>query len=230
MPNGYARPELLVETDWLEHHLSDPGIRIVDCDERPAYARAHIPGAVALPNNRLKRADNSALVMTPSEFREIMEAAGIGDATRVICYDANNALNAARLWWTLRYFGHANAAVLNGGWNRWLAEGRRITMEPSSYARGAFTPKEDASVLATVDQVKERLGKRGVTFWDIRNRSEYEGTNARGNRRTGHIQGACHLEWTDLMDQSTGMVKPAAEARRLLAERGINPEAEVVTY
>src|SRR5690606_10596867 len=125
-PMEYARPQLLAEPDWLAQHLDDPKVRVIDCATLEAYRRAHIPGAVQLPvhfyikDDGPPGADHGTFVMSPAAFEELMAKLGVSADTTVVTYDDNNALVASRLWWVLKYYGHTNAKVLNGGWHRWL--------------------------------------------------------------------------------------------------------------
>ncbi len=140
---GYARPELLAETEWLAEHLGDANLRIVDCDSPDAYNRAHIPGAVNVGTNPNVKGEDGASthVMPPDEVAEFMSGLGIGDDTLVVTYDGRNSVGSARLWWVLNYYGHTNVKVLNGGWCKWLAEGRPVTDRGSSVERASFTPR-----------------------------------------------------------------------------------------
>ena len=129
----YARPELLAEPDWLAEHADDPQVRIIDCATLEAYRRAHVPGAVHLPvhyyiKEQGEREGGAGMyVMPPDEFAALMGSLGVDADTTVVTYDDNNALVASRLWWALNYYGHTKAKVLNGGWHRWLTEGRPVT-------------------------------------------------------------------------------------------------------
>ncbi len=137
---GYARPEMLVTTDWLAAHLQDKDICIVDCDNRDAYRRAHIPGAITFRGHQyLKEKEGALHIMGPEQFAEAMGAMGIGDDTPVIAYDSFSGLYAARFWWALNYYGHAQVKVMNGGWDKWLAEGRPVTMAEPRPAKATFT-------------------------------------------------------------------------------------------
>ena len=234
----YAFPEFLADTEWLAEHLYDDNLRIVDTDEMPAYFRAHIPGAVHIPvHHYLKdpsvmgQADYGIHVMTPQQMAELMGSLGIGDGTQVVAYDHSRSLYAARFWWVLRYYGHQAVKVLNGGWKKWLAEGRPITVErPKVTNHSRFTPRPDASLMVTTEELKGLYDKDGVVVWDVRNEGEFTGKSARGNRRAGHIPGAVHLEWLEMMDEETHMVKPAAELRSLLTSKGITPEKVVLAH
>jgi thiosulfate/3-mercaptopyruvate sulfurtransferase len=229
---GYVRPELLAEPDWLWEHRDDPKVRIIDCATLETYRRAHIPGAVGLPTHiYIKNPDDDAFVMTPEQFKDLMENLGVSDDTTVVTYDDNNALVATRLWWVLNYYGHTNAKVLNGGWHRWLTEGRPATFHQTHAERGSFTPRPNEQIICRVDDLMARVGKADVGILDVRTDEEWLGTNSRGNKRAGHVPGAVHLEWLNFVTRDDNRVfKSADELRALLREVGISPEQEVVTY
>ncbi|MBI3953945.1 MAG: sulfurtransferase [Chloroflexi bacterium] len=234
----YAHPELLCSTAWLAEHLNDPSLRIIDCGMPDAYARAHIPGAVGLPHPYLK-GDQSLFVMPPQQFEELMAARGVANDSPVVLYDDNASLYAARVWWVCDHFGHRNVRVLNGGFNKWLHEGRPLTSQVPRPARSQFRATLNDTLLCTLDGVRAGLddpstgsGQAPATVvWDVRSREEWTGENDRGNKRRGHVPGAVHLEWRELMEgPPERQFKPAAELRRMLAARGITPAKRVVTY
>lgn len=229
---GYAHPELLAETDWLAEHLSDRNIRIVDCDLPDAYLRAHIPGAVNMGENHyVKDLDNSVYVMPPDKTAEFMGKLGIGDDTLVVAYEGHSSPWAARLWWVLNYYGHTNVKVLNGGVRKWMAEGRPVTAVVPSVEPRIFTPKVNPSLMITGERLKSAIGREGTVIWDVRSLEEHAGENTRGNKYSGHVPGAVHLEWIDMVEaDGTGAFKPAEEIRGMLEEKGITPEKQVYTY
>ena len=226
----YAAPELLVDTGWLAGHLDDPNVRIVDMDLPPGYAKGHLPNTVGIPNQSIK-GEGSKLVMGPDEFKQVMESLGIGDDTLVIAYDSNKSLNASRLWWVLNYYGHTNVRVLNGGWWKWLAEGRPVSVGPGRTLESVmFSPEAHPDVLSTVDTLKAVHDRPNVIVWDTRSLAEYTGDNDRGNARKGHIPGAHHLEWQDLINPDDHTFKPATEMRAMLGAAGITPDKPIHTY
>ncbi|MCC6382255.1 MAG: sulfurtransferase [Dehalococcoidia bacterium] len=233
----YARPELLAEPEWLADHAGDPDVRLIDCAVLEAYRRAHIPTAVHLPVHYYIKEDDPAgsdhglLVMPPARFEELMGQLGVGPETTVVTYDDNNALVAARLWWVLNYYGHTRAKVLNGGWHRWLTEGRPVTFHGHHAARTTFTARPDASLYATLDLLAEKHQSADCQVLDVRSDEEWAGTNDRGNRRAGHVPGARHLEWLRFVtrdDRRTFL--PADDLQHLLEEAGVSGERPVITY
>ncbi len=230
----YFRPELLVDTKWLEEHLSDPKVRIVDMGSHEGYLRAHVPGAVHPGPDRanyLKDSKDPLHVMPAAEFSALMRSWGIGDDSTVVAYDADGGHNAARLWWALRYYGSNNGKLLNGGWNNWMAESRPLTMDIPKHAPSTFTARPQANLIARIADVKRLAGTGEATLLDVRARGEYEGTEARGNRRTGHISGAVHMEWREAVQKdSPKRFRPAAELSKILEATGARKDKPVVTY
>jgi len=226
---GYSRPELLVEGAWLQAHLEDANLRVVDCDVRDAYRRAHIHGAVGVQDNYLKNPDDRRFVMTAAQFAATMSAMGIGDDTDVVAYDAGS-VTAGRLWWCLNYYGHTRVRVLDGGWNLWLKEGRPITMAEPKVRPATFTPRVDDSLLAAGDYVLAALQRPDVVILDVRSDGEWDGTNTRGNQRAGHIPGAVHIEWVNnLTPDDARCFKSADDLRAMFVAAGVTPDKEVIT-
>ena len=226
---GYSRPELLVEGAWLQAHLEDANLRVVDCDVRDAYRRAHIHGAVGVQDNYFKNPDDRRFLMTAAQFAATMSAMGIGDDTDVVAYDAGS-VTAGRLWWCLNYYGHTRVRVLDGGWNLWLKEGRPITMAEPKVRPATFTPRVDDSLLAAGDYVLAALQRPDVVILDVRSDGEWDGTNTRGNQRAGHIPGAVHIEWVNnLTPDDARCFKSADDLRAMFAAAGVTPDKEVIT-
>ena len=161
----------LVSTQWLAEHLDDPGVRVVDCrwylrpfDMRNGddeYAKAHIPGAVhARWDTDLADPERPDLWMLagPDRFADAMASRGIGDDTFVVTYDDQHVTVAARVWWALRTYGHTGVAVLDGGINKWQAEGRPTTSAVPSYPRARFTPRFNPDLYATHQQMRAAVG------------------------------------------------------------------------
>ena len=235
---NYANPEILVEGQWLESHLDDPNIRIVDCDMFDSYQRAHIRGAVGIKVHHYikhpKYPENSAdypWVAEPEVVKQLFEDMGISDETTVVSYDSNGSLWAARFWWVLNYYGHTNAKVLNGGWKKWFSEGRPTSIDPPASVEATFTPQVNSDLICMLDYGKSRIGNEDIIFLDVRSDGEWDGTNSRGNERSGRVPGAIHLEWTNFISRdSHHTIKKADELNEILRTAGVTPEKEIVTY
>ena len=182
---AWREPQALIETGALEASLGDPALRILDCttwlkpaepgDDAPyrvvpgraEYDAGHIPGAVFLdiqgtisdPETRLK-----FMAPAPGRFADAMGALGIGDGTRVVLYAAGSIMWATRVWWMLRAFGFEHAAVLDGGWEKWKAEGRPVSAEPGRYPPARFTAALRPGRFVDSAYVQSRLDDAGAVM------------------------------------------------------------------
>ncbi|MDH4066172.1 MAG: rhodanese-like domain-containing protein, partial [Acidobacteriota bacterium] len=198
---GYARPELLVETAWLATHTTDPDLRIVDLRPR-GYDEGHIPEAVWLDNNWIRNpAAPPDFLPTPSEFEALMTTLGVGPSTRVVAYDERGGIYAARLWWVLTYYGHADVALLNGGWTAWTLERRATSTEtPTPTAPAPFRVKPSLTGHATAADVLAAINKPGVKIVDARTQAEIDGTDLRRIKRGGFIESSVPVYWEDTLE------------------------------
>jgi thiosulfate/3-mercaptopyruvate sulfurtransferase len=240
----------LVTTDWLEAHLDDPNIRVVDIRgyvttrlESPGvevatyrgapeeYGAGHIPGAVFVNwTTDIVDPDDPApaQVAGPERFARAMMARGIGDESHVVVYDHMGGQFATRLWWALTYYGHDAVSVLDGGWNRWVEEGRPVSVEGPHNQVATFTPRVRPEWRATAEEVLARKDEPGTLLIDARDPGQFTGARRRGPRG-GHIPGAINLP-RELFFAEGGGFRTPEEIRRELTERGVTPERPVVAY
>ncbi len=238
----YAKTDLLASPEWLYEHKGAPELVIVDCPmAEGSYSRAHIPGALQLPVHPYIKAKDPAGSITrrlqgPDEFKELMSELGIGRGTSVVLYDDRGSVFATRLWWMLRYYGHKNARVLNGGWQGWVTSGYPVSFETSkaSDTVAKFIPSTNRDRLATLVEITGHYHAQDWKVLDVRSHDEYVGKDDRGNKRAGHIPGAIHMEWTRFLENSNDTegvrrFRSADEIQELLGEYGINKNQTVVT-
>ena len=227
---SYARPELLVDTAWLAQHLNDGNLRIVDLRPR-GYADGHVPQAVWLDNNWIRNPKAPPTFLpTPREFEALMSKLGISNATRVIAYDDRAGIYAARLWWILNYYGHANVALLDGGWTKWAAEQRPANAAVPAFAAATFTVTPGTVKVATADDVKAAINNPKVKLLDARTQAEIDGKDLRNIKRGGYIESSIPLYWEDTLDPAAKTFKPAAEIARLYRDKGITAGDNVTVY
>jgi thiosulfate/3-mercaptopyruvate sulfurtransferase len=227
---SFARPELLVTSEWLAAHLNDSNVRIVDLRPR-GYGDGHIPGAVWLDNNRIRIADRPPTFLpTPAEFEALMAQLGISNDTRVIAYDERGGIYATRLWWILNHYGHANVALLDGGWVKWTLDQRPTSAAEPAVAPATFRVRPGTVKVATADDVRASMNKPGVKLIDARTQAEIEGKDLRNIKRGGYIESSTPVYWEDTLDPATKTFKSAAEIQKLYRDKGIQPSDEVITY
>lgn len=237
----YPNPKILAETDWLAEHIGDPGLVVIDCDEFPAYMRLHIEGAIGLRTHHyLKEEGDSASgpgigthVMDADRFAQTMSRHGIGNDTQVVAYDNMGSLYAARLWWTLDYFGHSKCRVLSGGFRKWFEEGRPVSMEMQRIQSAKFEVKQvHEEVCARLDDVKAAIDSGDAVIWDVRAPTEHSGEDPRANKHGGHIPGARNIEWLELQEPPvrSGLLLPPDEIQAKLDEIGITKDKRVITH
>src|SRR5437868_5958139 len=206
---SYVHPEQLVETDWVAAHAADPNVRIVDM-RRTGYAEGHVPGAVYLAPDAIREAnDPPTFLPSVSHFEDMMGKLGVADATRVIVYDERGGIYAARLWWILNYFGHANVALMNGGWPKWTAEKRATTTNMPAISAGHFSARPQPRWVATASDVVGSIDKAGVKIVDARTEGEIEGKDLRNIKRGGFIPSSVPVYWEDLLDAQQRTFKSA---------------------
>ena len=239
--DGYARPDLLAEPDWLWQHRNDPMVRIVDCGDPAGYARAHIPGAVSLlteqapgsaPGQWLKDAADPLHVMQPAAFADLAERLGISDGTTVVAYDDYNGSFATRLWWVLTYYGHADVRVLNGGWQRWVDEARPVAFRETEPERGRFTPRPNEDMRVRLAELRERHADPAVRVVNALWPELYTGANNPfGNKRAGHLPGSVNLPIERFFaGEEVPRLKPAPELRAALAEAGLSADKDTIVH
>ena len=235
------RLEPLVEPAWLERHLGDPDLRIVDVswylpqsgrDARREYAEAHLPGALFLDLSS-DLADPEApvrnTVAPPDRLAWAFSQAGIGNAHRVVSYDRLGGYSAGRLWWILRLVGHDAVALLDGGFTRWIAEGRPVTAEVPRLAPATFHARPDRRWIRTRDDVLRILRSGNATLVDAREEDRFRGEGREPARRKGHIPGARNVPWSTNLREDPPVFRSREELRRIYEKAGVRFDRPVVT-
>lgn len=236
--DGYAHPEVLVGTDWVAQHLNDNGIRLVEMDvDTTAYPSGHIPTAVGW-NWQLDTQDSLRRNLpNPAAFAALMSRSGIANDTTVILYGDKNNWFATYAFWLLKYYGHPDVRLMNGGRKKWVAENRPLTtatpdITPTTY-KVAVT---DTSVRALRDLVLARLNQPGTALVDVRAAKEFSGELAapehlphEGAQRGGHIPGAVNISWGQTV-QPDGAFKSAQALQQLYYSHNVTPAKEVIVY
>lgn len=244
-------PDDLVSVEWLEAHLGDTRVRIIDIrgyvktedlgggrqkgtyvGAPEEYAQGHIPGAVFVDWTRdiVDRGGTvKAQIAPPEQFKAVMEARGVGDDTAVVAVDHAGGHLATRLWWALRYYGHEDVAVLDGGYASWEKAGLPMTAEPAEVDTNVdFTPTIRGGLRSDVDDVLQQMRTRSRQIVDARDEATYRGETQRG-RRGGHIPGALNLPAKMLVDNRNCWKSPE-EIREIARNAGVDASQPVTAY
>lgn len=245
---AYPNAALLVDVDWLDAHLEDDGLRVIDIRSSDAYAAGHMPGSVNIPVAQIASTiDNIPLEFDSDGVQQALNAAGLTPETSVVLVDNLGMMDAARMFWTLEYVGHSDVQILNGGWNAWIAADGATTIAVPAVPASTYPLALDDSKLVTAQEVLDRLDMPDVTIVDARSPQEYTGEVALA-QRGGHIPGAVNLVWLDaltggdvtftinsdwreqLQDEDVELFRDAAALQTLLNEHNIAPDDEIIVY
>ncbi len=234
----YAHPESLVSTEWVAEHGNDANVRLVEVDvDTSAYEQGHIAGAAGWNwQSQLQQSVRRDLA-SREEIAQLLGNSGIGNDTTVILYGDNNNWFASWAFWQLKYYGHRDVRIMNGGRVKWEAEGRPMTTEVPSFASSTYTASEgDQSIRAYRDEVLAKVNAGSVALVDVRSPAEFSGellapanVPQEGSQRGGHIPGAANIPWGQAVAED-GTFKSVEDLRDLYGGKGIDGSSETIAY
>ena len=228
-----VRSNMLVTTDWLSQHLNDPKMVVLHISgNRAAYDAGHIPGArfIAMSDLAVTRDGIPNELPSAADLKKLFEAAGVSDDSRVILYSDASVLPATRAYFTFDYLGHGDqAALLDGGLEKWRSEGRALTKDAAAAAQGRFTPQPKPDLVVQIDAVKQMSSKPASSssevLLDVRSAADFRG------EKGSHIPGAVNAFWMENQaSRENQALKSDAELRKLYETLGVTPDKRVVTY
>lgn len=231
----------LVSTAWLAAHLDAPDVRVVDGswhmpaakrDPKAEYEQAHIPGAVFFDIDEISDETSPLPHMLPSpiKFASRVKKLGLGDGSRIVVYDTSGILPAARVWWEFRAMGHEDVVVLDGGLPKWIAEGRPVDDLAVSPQERHFTPRYQADIVRSIDQMKANLDTRREQVIDARAAGRFEGRDPepRAGLRGGHIPGSRNVPLSAIL-ASDGTMLPADRLAEVFKAAGVDIDKPIAT-
>jgi thiosulfate/3-mercaptopyruvate sulfurtransferase len=234
----YAKPDVLVETDWLEGHVGDEDIRVIEVDEdTSAYEKGHIKGAVGWNWSTDLHARVGRDYVSQEELSALLSDAGVRPGTTVILYGGNNNWFAAYAYWILKLRGFDNVKLLNGGRKKWELESRELTQDVPSHEPSGFSISgpEHPEIRAMRDEVISKVGSE-TGLVDVRSPEEFRGEKTapdhlpqEQSQVPGHIPGAANIPWGQAANDD-GTFKSADELRDLYEGKGITADREVIAY
>ena len=231
----------LVDSEWLNDNLAMPGIQVIENAWVPgSYLKGHIPGALCMPcHPHLKHFDDEEKtqhVMGAGEFADTCFALGLQRDQHYVVYDDFHGLFAARFWAVCRYYGVHNISVLDGGWNGWVDRGYPVATRITEAVPGTdieLAPRP--ALFVGQAELQEIHLAEEFQIWDTRRPEEFDGTEETENLRHGHVPGALHMPWTDLLtgediEGEPRYVKTAIELKASLEQLGLSRDKTIVTY
>ena len=239
MSESYAHPEALVTTQWVQDHLDDPKVRIVESDEDPAlYYQGHVPGAVEVGWHSHLQDQVVRDYIDVDAFEALCSKAGIAPDTTVVFYGDKSNWWACYAFWAFKLFGHADCRIMDGGYKLWKDENRPLATELPKYPATSYKaqPGAEPSIRAFRDEVMAHVKADGPLI-DVRSPGEFTGEKLHmpdypqeGALRGGHIPGAKSVPWSRAVAED-GRFKSPAELRDLYQrECGLKPTDDVVAY
>lgn len=234
--SDYAHPEVLVDTQWIEDHLDDPTVCLIEVDVDPSlYASGHIPGARGWDWTSQLQDDVRRDIADREQFEQLASNAGVSRDATVVLYGDNSNWFAAYAFWLFKIYGHEDVRLMDGGRQKWLAEERPLSQEapevqPSDYR----APEPNTELRALQSQVRQHMDRQGKLV-DVRSPAEFRGEviappgMQETAQRGGHIPGAANITWSSAVADD-GTFKPADQLRQLYQEHGLSPQDEVVVY
>ena len=235
---SYAHPEALVDAELVQAHLTDSTVRLIEVDvDTTAYEQGHIPGAVGFNWQKELQDQVMRAPVSKEQLEALLSRAGVSNDTTIVLYGDNNNWFAAWALWILKYYGHRDVRLLDGGRVKWLTDKRELTSNVPSYPRASYSvqaPYND--IRAFRDQILHSLGRSGFALVDVRSPAEYSGEllapanlPQEGAQRGGHLPGAANIPWS-MAVSADGTFKSAEELRALYEGKGITADKEVIAY
>jgi thiosulfate/3-mercaptopyruvate sulfurtransferase len=232
--------ENFVSTDWLCAHLGEPDLGVIDASwHLPPTGRAgdaefrqgHIPGAVFFNIDVIADTSSGLPHMLPDAdaFAKAMSELGLGDGMRFVVYDTLGLFASARVWWTLRAYGASKVSILDGGYPKWLREGKPLETGDAHPRPRAFTPRLQPSVVASIDDVRKALAGGAAQVVDARPADRFEGRmpEPREGLKSGHMPGALNVPFVEIVEH--GHLKTGEELAATLEAHGVDLKKPVIT-
>jgi thiosulfate/3-mercaptopyruvate sulfurtransferase len=232
--------ENFVSTDWLTAHLGEPDLGVIDASWHlpttgrvgdSEFRQGHIPGAVFFNIDVIADTSSGLPHMLPdaAAFAEAMSELGLGDGMRFVVYDTLGLFASARVWWTLRAYGAADVAILDGGYPKWLREGRPLETGEAQPRPRAFTARLEPSVVASIDDVRKALASGAAQVVDARPADRFEGRTSepRPGLKSGHMPGSLNLPVVEIVEH--GHLKSGEALAAALEAHGVDLTKPVIT-
>ncbi|WP_046472158.1 sulfurtransferase [Allosalinactinospora lopnorensis] len=231
-----SRSDVLVDADWVETHLNDPGVVLVEVDEdTSAYDKGHIPNAIKIDWKQDLQDPVRRDFIDKTGFERLLSERGISNDDTVVLYGGNNNWFAAYAYWYFKLYGHQNVKLLDGGRKKWELDSRELTDKVPERAKTNYAAQEqDTSIRAFRDEVVSAIGAKDLV--DVRSPDEFVGKllapahlPQETSQRPGHIPTARNIPWAKTANED-GTFKSDEELRELYTEAGVDLNKDIIAY
>ena len=230
--------EALVSVEWVAANCDDPNVRLIEVDvDTTSYDTGHIANAVGWNWETQLQQNLSRDLVSPEDMKSLLETSGISNETKIVLYGDNNNWFAAWAFWQLKYYGHDNVQLMDGGRVKWLAEDRPLTTDTPSHLKGSYSvPEPNRDLRIYRDELLQELSSDNLRLVDVRSNEEYTGKflappafPQEGAQRAGHIPNAKNIPWGQAVNED-GTFKSIQELQQLYGANDIDDSKDVVTY
>jgi thiosulfate/3-mercaptopyruvate sulfurtransferase len=231
-----SRSDALVDAEWVEAHISDPGVVIVEVDEdTSAYDKGHIPSAIKIDWKQDLQDPVRRDFVDKTGFESLLSGRGISNDDTVVLYGGNNNWFAAYAYWYFKLYGHQNVLLLDGGRKKWELDSRELTTDVPSRPKASYTATEqDAAIRSLRDEVLAAIGKRNLV--DVRSPDEFAGRllapahlPQEQAQRAGHVPTARNIPWSKAANED-GTFRSDEELRELYGDEGVDFSKDTIAY
>ncbi|MCW9708012.1 sulfurtransferase [Aliifodinibius sp. 1BSP15-2V2] len=229
--------KVLVTTDWAANHLEDEAVRFVEVDvDTESYDSGHIPGSIGWNWKTQLQDQLRRTISTKEDFETLLQESGVSEDTTIVLYGDNNNWFAAWAYWLLKYYGHEDVKILDGGRKKWIAEDRELTTDAADYGTTDYTISgEKKEYRAFRSDISDRLNDEDFGLVDVRSPDEFTGKILAPpglnelSQRPGHIPGASNIPWSKTVNED-GTFKTEEEIKAIYEAEGITPDKDIVSY
>ena len=230
-----GRVPMLVTTEWLSQHLSDPSLVLLQIGEKSDFEKGHIPGAQFLEYDSISTPHGQGLMLElppVAQLVSVFENLGVSNRSHVILYFGTDRVTpTTRVYWTLDYLGLGDrTSILDGGLSAWRSAGKPVSTDNKRPPKGSIVPAPRKEIVADAPWVSSHLFQPSVTIIDARTPGFYTGKESDGNPRDGHIPGATNLSYLSVVNQDTYKFKPRDQLQALFSAAGLKPGNLMVSY
>ncbi len=219
-----AQGDIISAADFMELYKTDKSLVIIDASKADTYKKSHIKNAINIPSDDVNQADGvvDGLLKSPAQLAELFGSNGITETSNIVVYDGGSQKYSSRIYWTLKYLGASNVKLLHKDMDMFKKSRVPLTPMPTKVSKATFTPKVNNAIIVDLAYVKS--GKAKVI--DVRDDAEFNGS---ADNSDGHLPGAIHLNYKDLLDDTEAFL-PKAEMEKVVAKAGLTPDTPIAAY